>query len=313
MTSILVFAALVWLTATGAQTSAFRSGSGPEQIVISNNPLPKQPQIRIGPGDLIEITVFDSPELNQTVRVNDIGEVSLTLIGKVQIADLSIEQAQELVSKKYVQGKFILNPQVSILVREYMSQGVSVLGEVNKPGVYPVLGHKTLFDVLSEAGGITRIASNQVSVKRRTEDKVITVTLSGRAADPLSDDILLSPGDKVVVPRAGIIYVIGDVNQPGGYVMQNDGRLSLLQAVAMALGTRQTASLNKARLIRKTESGYVESQIALGKILNGKSADMQLQAEDILYIPNSAGKSMLYRGIPGAVNAASYASIYRAM
>ena len=93
--------------------------------------------------------------------------------------------------------------------------------------------------------------------------------------------------------------------------MQNDGHLSLLQAISMAMGTRSTASLNKTKLIRKGDNGYVETSVALKKVLNGNEPDQQLHADDILYVPNSAGKSILYRGVPGVAQAASSAAIYR--
>jgi polysaccharide biosynthesis/export protein len=293
-----------------AQSDMAAKSATADSVSTSSATPAATPKIKIGPGDLLQLTIFDVPELAQTVRVDDVGDVSLNLVGRIHLADLTVAQAQTLVAQKYASGHFLINPQVSILIHEYVTQGVSVFGEVTHPGVYQVLGKRTVFDVLSEAGGITQFAGNKVSIQRAADGSVQTVTLSEQGTTSLSSDVILQPGDKVVVPRAGIVYVIGDVTRPGGYVMQNDGHLSLLQAISMAMGTRSTASLNKTKLIRKSENGYVETPVALKKVLNGNEPDQQLHADDILYVPNSAGKSILYRGVPGVAQAASSAAIY---
>ena len=271
-----------------------------------------RPRIHIGPGDLIEVKIFNAPEIAQTARVDDIGDATLTFIGKVHLGGLTPEDSQMLIASKYIEGDIFLHPEVSVLIQEYSTQGVSVLGEVAKPGVFPVLGTRSLLDIISEAGGTTPTASKEVTIQRRLDGSMLTVKLSRNARASLEADVEIQPGDKIIVPRAGIVYVIGNVHQPGGFMMQNEGRISLLQAVAMAGGANGTASLNRAKLIRKTAEGYVEIPVSLKNILNGQDSDREMQAEDILYIPNNAGKSILYRGVPGIVDAATSAAIYRA-
>ena len=225
---------------------------------------------------------------------------------------MTAEEGQKAVASQYENGNFFVHPDVSILIHEYITQGASILGEVGKPGVYPVLGNLTLLNIISAAGGMTPTANNEVTVQRHSDASVVKVKLSADPRKTLDADIEIQPGDKVIVPRAGIVYVIGNVNHPGGFVMQNEGQISLLQAIALAEGVNGTASLDRTKLIRKTANGYIEIPVSLKKILKGRAPDMPMQAQDILFIPNSASKSMLYRGLPGIVQAASGAAIYSA-
>ena len=231
----------------------------------------------------------------------------------LHLAGLTTDQAAALIAGKLKEGNYLLAPQVAVIIREYSTQGVSVVGEVNKPGVYPVLGSQTLLDVIAAAGGTTPFAGPEVTIKRSADSNFITVRLSQDAQASLTTDVRLYPGDKVVVSRAGLVYVLGDVGRPGGFVMENDGKLSLLEALAMAGGNNRTASLSHARLFRKTATGYTEVPIVLKKIIRGEDAAPQLQTEDILYIPNNAVKSALTQQVPSALSAASGAAIYHSM
>jgi polysaccharide export outer membrane protein len=269
-----------------------------------------EPKVRVGAGDLLEVRVFDLPELTQTVRVNDLGDASLPLIGSLHLGDLTPVEASDLIAQKFVDGHFLVKPQVSVLIQQYSTQGVSVLGEVQKPGVYSILGNRTLLDVISQAGGTTMYAGSSVTVRRNSDGTLLTVSLTKNATAMLSSDVLLQPGDKVVIPRASLVYVLGDVGRPGGFLMQNGGRMTVLQAVALAGGQTRAASLDHARVIHKTDVGYTDTQIPLKKIMNGQVPDTELQAEDILYVPNSGAKSALYSFLPGIVQTASRAAVY---
>jgi len=160
------------------------------------------------------------------------------------------------------------------------------VGEVAKPGIYPVLGSLSLLNIIPAAGGTTAAASNEITIQRHSDGSVLKAKVSRDAFETLESDIEIQPGDKVIVPRAGIVYVIGNVNRPGGFVTQNEGEISLLQAIAMAAGVTGTASLDRTKLIRKTSAGYVEIPVPLKEILKGRERDLQMTAEDILYVPN---------------------------
>lgn len=270
-------------------------------------------RVKIEPGDLLEVNVYDEEDLKQTVRINDLGDGTFNFIGRLHLAELTTDQAAVLIASKLEQGNYLLAPQVAVIIREYSTQGVSIVGEVNKPGVYPVLGSQTLLDVIAAAGGTTPLAGPEVTIRRSADSNFITVRLSKDAQASLTSDVRLYPGDKVVVPRAGLVYVLGDVGRPGGFVMENDGKLTLLEALAMAGGSNRTASLGHARLIRKTATGYSEVPIILKRIIRGEDAAPELQSEDILYIPNNAVKSVLTQQVPTALSAASGAAIYHSM
>lgn len=274
--------------------------------------LRSQSRIRIGPGDLIDVAVFDIPEISQTLRINDIGDASFHLIGSVHVAGLTTDEARTLIGKKLKEGNYILDPQVSVLITQYSTQGVSVLGEVNKPGVYEVLGNRSLLDIISEAGGTTVTAGPGATVKH-LDGSTVSIKLTKNAQTSLTTDVELLPGDKLIIPRAGVVYVLGEVERPGGFLMENDGKITVLQAVAMAGGANRTASMNHSRLIRKTASGYTEITVPLKKLLQEAGGDMQLQEEDILFVPTNNAKAAVYRTAPAIMSAASSAAIYRAI
>jgi polysaccharide export outer membrane protein len=267
-------------------------------------------RVRVGPGDLLEVKVFDISELDQQVRVSDRGDAVLTFLGRLHLAGLTTAEVQTLVENRLREGNFVREPQVSILIDEYGTQGVSILGEVAKPGVYPVLGPRTLLDMISLASGLTPMAAHEATIKRREGAEVFTASLSDNPAELLASNIELWPGDTVIVPKAGIVYVIGDVGKPGGFVMENSGRESLLEAVALAAGVNRTAALSKTRVIRKTSAGYEDIPVDLKRILNGKTADIALQREDIVYIPPSMARSMLFHTPQMLEAAASSAMVY---
>ena len=293
-------------------SGSLANGSGASHITAASDAM-GEPLMHIGPGDLVEMKVFNVPELGQDIRLNDQGDASVNLIGAIHLAGLTTVQAQELIARRFQEGNFVLDPHVSVMIREYGTQGVSVLGEVKNPGVYQVLGNRSLLDVLSLAGGTTSFADSQVTIKRHTDGSIQAVRITRNASASFASDVELQPGDKVIVPRAGIIYVLGDVERAGGFLMHDDGRLTILQALALAGGNTRTASLSNTRLIRKTANGYTDTTLSLSKILKGSAADSQLQPDDILYIPNSATKSVVYRTAPSIVSSASTAAIYLGM
>lgn len=267
-------------------------------------------ELRIGPGDLLEISVFGAAEFNRQVRVSSAGDVSLPLIGSVHLAGLTTDLAEKLVEHKLLGGGYFNDPHVSIFEKEYQTQGVSVLGEVQKPGIYPMLGSRKLFDVISAAGGTTPKAGNQITITHRDPSQSLqSVILAGNANDSTSNNPDVLPGDTVVVQKAGIVYVVGDVHMPGGFIMDKPG-LTVLQALAMAQGANPTAKLDGARLIRRTGDQRQDLPIALKKILASKAADVELQADDILFVPNSSAKSAMHRTLEAIVQTATGVAIY---
>ena len=265
--------------------------------------------VRLGAGDLVEMNVYGVPELSTKARVSNAGDLYLPLVDYVHVGDLTLEEAQTLIQKRLVDGGFVKGPHVSLFIDEYASQAVTMLGEVARPGVYPIVGDRRLFDLVSAAGGFTDKAGKAVTITHRNSpDRAVTVRLAQHLEQGAAGNVDVLPGDTVVISRAGIVYVVGDVGRPSGFLMESDS-ITVLQAIAMAGGTNKTAKLNSARLIRKTTQGMQETKLPLKRILQAKSADLPLQADDILFVPSSTGKSVMYRSAEAVVQAATALTI----
>jgi polysaccharide export outer membrane protein len=265
--------------------------------------------MRLGAGDLLEVSVYNVPELETKSRVGNSGDVYLPLIDYVHLAGLSIEEAQELIEKKLSDGGFVKNPHVTLFVNEYTSQGANVLGEVAKPGVYQVLGEPRLVDLISAAGGFTDRAGKSITVSHRNQDeKPVTVPLRRNSTDNPAGNITVSPGDTILVHKADVVYAVGDVARPSGFLIDTEN-LTVLKVVALAGGTNRTAKLNGAKIIRKGPDGMTEIPLELKKMLSAKVPDLPVQGDDILFVPSSTAKVIMGRTTDVAVQAANAATI----
>jgi len=265
----------------------------------------------IGNGDLIEMSVFDTPELSGKLRVSNAGEVVLPLVGRFQVAGMKAEEAASLIGQKFVEGGYLKDPQVTVFIAEYATQNVSVLGEVRSPGIYPAFGSHHLLDYVSAAQGLTPLAGTAITIThagKSDEPQRVQIT-AGATPKPENNPEILA-GDTIFVERTGIVYVVGDVARPGGFPLDHDGQLSILQAIALAQGANATAARGSAMLIRTTSQGRQEIPVNLKKILRSKETDLAMRDNDILFVPNSAAKSAL-KDFEAALPAAAGASVYR--
>jgi len=290
----------------------------PSEIVTQPLPAPAEQKttsqavpsgLVIGPGDDLEITVYGAPDLSGHTRVSADGNISMPLIGYVRIAGLSSSEAEGAIEAQLRQNSIVNNPQVAVYVKEYSSSGISVAGEVAKPGFYSALGPHRLIDVLQEAGGTTDKAADKVLISHRGQNDATTVYISKDPAKMAASNVELEPGDTVVVPRAGIVYILGEVTKPGGYVINSTGGITVLQVVAVAGGPTHVASAGKTRLLRRSENGFQEQRIDLKKLLRGQSHDVAVRDDDILFVPSSAIKTALSASM--LVGLAATAAIYR--
>jgi polysaccharide biosynthesis/export protein len=315
LAATLMFSIVSWgqrsaagVNASGADIGG-AAGPGPKsnelQIPGSADPA----KLKLGPGDLVEISVYGVQELSTKARVSNAGDLYLPLVDYVHVANLSLEEAQGVIEKRLSDGGFVKDAHVTLFIDEYASQAVTLLGEVGRPGVYPIFGERRLFDVVSAAGGFTEKAGKIVSITHREKpERVSTVRLPQRLEQSSAGNVMLFPGDTVVISRAGVVYVVGDVQRPSGFLMESDS-MTVLEAVAMAGGPTKTAKLNGARLIRKTPQGRQESSVPLKNILRAKTADIPMQADDILFVPSSTGRSVMYRSAEAVVQTASALTI----
>jgi len=294
-------------------------------------PVASPEEYRIGPEDVLNITVFDAQELNREVRVSAGGEISLPLLQSVRAAGLTPREL-EFVLQELLHRTYMKDPHVSVFVREVQSHPVSVMGAVRRPGVFQIRGSKTLLEVLSLAEGLADDAGETVIILRgaalpagqdpatdhpavkdqpssgpQTAEDTKVASSQGAVQVNLKDLLesadsrsnpQVHPGDIVKVTRAGVVYVIGDVRKPGGFALKSNESISVVQALALSEGLTRTAAKSNARIIRTDPKNgeRKETPIDLGKILTGKAPDPMLEAKDIVFVPNSAAKTTFGRG-----------------
>ncbi len=271
-------------------------------VALSTPCFAQQESLLIGPGDLIQVDVMDTPEMEQQVRVTDDGNVPLAYIGSVHVAGQTPATAATMIEGALIAKHVMHKPQVTVRMIELATQDVSVLGQVRTPGTYSITTPQTILKVLSLAGGLTDTADRNVTVKRNKSGEQLRYYVSNDAEQALSDVVMVYPGDVVLVARAPMVYVMGDVSRPGGYtIATNDERLSVLQVIAMAGSANKTSKQSRVRLIRTTDHGQVEIPVRLDQMENGKQPPLMLQANDIVYVPFSWMKNV-------AMNSASIAA-----
>jgi polysaccharide export outer membrane protein len=267
----------------------------------------------IGPGDLIFVKVFDTPEMTQQIRVTDAGTAPLAFIGELKLVGQTPGEASKTIEAALVQKQLMRHPQVTLLIEDYATQNVSVLGQVRNPGVFPIATPQPILKVLSQAGGLTDMADRNVTIERHNDPShKVHYYLANNSDKALSEGVTVYPGDTVMVPKAGIVYILGDVAHPGGYsITTNDSILTILRALALAGSANKTALESHARLIRKTQQGQQDLPIQLSAIEKGKQVDLILQPDDVLYVPFSWAKNMAVSA-SAIVSSTSGAAIYAA-
>ena len=273
------------------------------------------PPLRIGGGDLIEVTMFENSDLSGRFRVDDRGDITVPLIGSVHVAGDTAEEAAAEIEKRFVDAQ-ILQPAEShatVFIAEYATQGITVSGEVKSPGVYPALGVRMLNDVITAAGGVTVAASSKVVITHKSDPgNPITVDYVPEALKPVVPGVQIFPGDTVTVPRAGIVYIVGNVTRPGGYVLDGRNLLTVEEAMALSGGTGHAAALKRAQLVRTLDDGRKESiTVPINLIYKGRAPDVALKDGDILYVPTSTGRLITEQAISSALSIGSSIAIYR--
>jgi polysaccharide biosynthesis/export protein len=303
------------------------------QLIVAVLALFQPAQIRyayvLGPEDQVTIRVLDAEEIDsKPVRIDSGGFIRLPLVGNIRAGGLTVDQLEaELVRQL---KKYVKEPQVAVSVTEFRSQPVSVIGAVRNPGVHQVQGRKTLLEVLSMAGGIDPEAGHSIKITRRKEYGPIPLKTSApdstgdytvadidlssilEARNP-QENIEVQPYDVITIPRGQLVYVMGQVRRPGGFVLRQRESLSALQALSMAEGLDRTASPQNSRILRTVDGApqRTEIYVDLKKILAGKTGDVPLMPNDVLFIPNSVPKSAMIRGLEAAIQVGTGVAIYR--
>ncbi len=278
---------------------------------MATSSLAQHESLLIGPGDLLHLQVYDTPEMEQRARVTDAGNIPFSFLGNVRVASLTPEQAAKQIEGRLIAAGVMLHPQVTVRVEAYATQNVSVMGEVQKPGLYEIDTSHKVVEVLALAGGLTYIADRHITIERYgTSKQKVEYYYSNAAGSALSDDPMVYPGDTVVVSKAAVVYVLGDVLKPGGYpISTNDSRMTVLQAIALAGYANHTAAVGKSKLVRETPTGVEEIDLQVSAMEKGKKPDVALLPDDVVYVPFSFMRNIGVNG-QGILASASSAAIY---
>jgi polysaccharide export outer membrane protein len=279
-----------------AQQSERAVSSAPNLDYAYSN-LPTQP---VGPDDLLALSVYDSPELTRTVRVDADGNIRLPMLkDPVQVRGMVPSQLESAIAKALTKGNVLVDPIVTVTIVEYQSRPVNVVGAVKNPLVFQATRPIPLLDAIARAGGIREDAGSDIVVSKEVmrdgKPARITQTIPVRKlidnADPALN-VMLHGGEEVLVPEALKIYVVGNVKKPGAYPVRNDEETTILQLLALSEGlTPYSAKI--AYVYRRSPGGSkTEVPVPLSKIMKRQSPDVPLQANDILYIPDNNGKRL---------------------
>lgn len=288
------------------------SGAGAGGAALSATP-EDFANLKLAPGFLLDVEVYDAPELSGTFRVDENGSINFPLIGAVNVSGKTLGEARAEVQTELKQKQILNYPEVTMNVQQYAPFNITVLGEVNTPGRLQLLAPHNLADVIALAGGESALAGNSIEVRRKSKEgpeQTFTYSYSKSTGEGTAKTAMVEPGDTITVQRAGIVYVLGAVNRPGGFIMQEDGRLNISEALALAGGTSMQARTSALRIVRKNPDGSLkEIPVSYGDIVNGKTVPMTLEAQDIVYVPVSKLKAALTGGT-GVLSAATSATIY---
>jgi polysaccharide export outer membrane protein len=262
------------------------------------------------PGFLVRLEVAGDPDVNTETRVDADGNITVPYVGAVHVGGQTTTQAQTVIAQALVRGEILLHPQVTLNVVQISTYSVAVLGEVQAPGRFQITGVKNLQDVLGLAGGETSAASDIIEIDHQKGEPSLVHYTQGGGPEELRS-VRVRSGDTINVHRAGVVYILGAVNRPGGYLMVDHGALNVLQAVALAQGTTIVASIGKVYLVRPDREGqYHEIMLHYKEMSRGKRQPFALQVDDILYVPTSTVKTILING-SSLLGVAATAAIYR--
>lgn len=262
---------------------------------IADANLPAQP---LGPNDLLAVEVYDAPEFTRTVRVSSEGAIRLPMLErKVAVTGLLPAELETKIASLLEEEKILVKPVVTVTVAEYHSRPVSVAGAVEDPVTFQAMGEVTLLDALTRAGGLTENAGPTILVTSPASEpgdsttRRVPVKELIEARDPALN-LKLHGGEKVSVPEGGHVFVAGNVRRPGKYLIPREGELTVLEALALSEGLLPHSS--KLAYIYRQSGGEAPAEVPvqMRKILKRKSADVALEANDILYVPDDRGKQI---------------------
>ncbi len=288
----------------------------------------------IAADDVLDIYVMDVADLSRTYRVSPTGALKLPLLPDAIMAQgLTPEQLGDAIADALKANGLVMSPNVTVTVKESVAHSVAIAGAVKQPKMYPVFGRMSLLDIISLAGGLDDNAGNVARITRgpiairnlnlggdpsKVDANDLSFTVDLRRLLETGDPALnvpIFPGDSVTIPLAGSVYVVGAVNKPGGFVLSTARQgMTVLQALAMAEDTKPTAIRDKAMVVRRGSELTLSRQeipVNLKAMLAGKSPDFSLQANDILFVPDSSSRKALRKGAEAALQMVTGIVVWR--
>ena len=238
-------------------------------------------EYRLGPGDVVRITVYNNPDLTTEAQITQQGSISFPLIGEVQIGGIEKGQAEQIIARRLGEGGFVVKPQVNVLVLGFKSQQISVLGQVNRPGKYPIEQASTLADLLAIAGGVSQSGSDVIThISTGSDGKTVKRDIDIHQAlrsGEMEKNFPVSNGDIIFVPRAPLFYIYGEVQRPGAYRLEKD--MTVMQALSVGGGLNVRGTQRGIRINRHPENGKMAT-------VEGKMNDT-VQENDVIFVKES--------------------------
>jgi polysaccharide export outer membrane protein len=295
---------------TTALPVAAQQSSTPATVIPFGPNVTDAGQLVLGAGDLIDVTVFNTPELTGRLRIDQSGRIELPVGGQLEVGGLTAKQAAAVIEKQLRDQQVMLNPLVSVLISQYATQGLTILGEVKGPGNYPVFGPHTLYDALAIAGGPTTLQGSSITITHHNDPAhPVVVQVNSPNYSEIQRSTPVYPGDIVLVSQADVIYVVGDAMTPGPLPMANGRNYTLLNVLSLCHGLTPTAAVSKAVIVRQTATGVQTIPVDIKGAMKNTGPNPILLASDVLVIPDSGFKKFLQFALPSLTNAAVNAAV----
>jgi polysaccharide export outer membrane protein len=255
-------------------------------------------EYRVGPRDVLDVVIWGQPDLSQRYTVTGDGFIDFPMIGRVKVEDLTTTEIAQRLHQR-LDKDYLVNPQIRVSVAEYLAKKVFVLGEAEKPGSYVLTGPLTLWEILSQAGGLSKLAGNQLILIRPQNKTAPGQTNAGREnsirhfnigkiqAGEMEENIPLQNGDTILIPRAQGFFVLGEVKNPGAYKLEQE--TTVLEGITLAGGFTNLAAPGRTRIIRTTPKGEEIIQVDMNEIIKQGRRDkaIRLRENDVIVVPES--------------------------
>ncbi len=295
---IWVMVVTCWLIILAASAEAERIDINQDNVAPTAGKVADE--LRFVAGDTVAIKFAGTSELDTEARISERGALALPGVGSIHAAGLTPEELQSIIRKAYIDRRLLKDPQITVIAREYGR--IAVLGEVKTPGMVPYFQAHTLLEAIAVVGGLTDRGSRTITIIHAGNPEPARASLPIETDQWGSANVRLQPGDTILVPRLGAVYIVGYVAHPGMILLERSSSVSLLQAIAMANGVSPGAALNKTRLLHRAPDGQItERTLPLKEILATREKDVDLHAEDIVIVRESRARSIFTRTVDTSI------------